>query len=53
MQALDTFLALLARTEGRDKVSIVIFSSSGSFSMPVFILLNTKKRGPPTMYMGK
>ena len=54
MNALNTFLNLLARTEGRDKVYINIYRLLGSFNLLVFIHFNTRLRDHQHLkYMNK
>ena len=54
MNALNTFLNLLAKTEGRDKVYINIYRLLGSFNLLVFIHFNTRLRDHQHLkYMNK
>lgn len=53
MDALNTFLALLARTEGRDKVTVSLCSSLGLFNLHVYTHWNTNQEGPPSKFINK
>ena len=53
MDALNTFLALLARTEGRDKVIFSLCSSLGLFNLHVYTHWNTNQEGPPSKFINK
>ena len=53
MDALNTFLQLISKTEGRDKVLPCIYSFLDYFNTPPYTQLSTSKRDQHSKYISR